>query len=112
IRLEDAKILIVGVTYKKDVKDLRESPALEIIELLNKKAKRVDFFDPLIPYLKINNIDQKGIKLNEKKLKMYNCVIIVTDHSNIDYNFLRENSKFIFDTRNVYKKNYPNVIRL
>ncbi|MCM8786776.1 MAG: nucleotide sugar dehydrogenase [Candidatus Omnitrophica bacterium] len=110
--LEDAKILIIGVTYKKDVKDLRESPALEIIELLDKKCKRVDFFDPLISYLKINNINKKGINLAATSLKNYDCVVIVTDHSKLDYQFIKKHSKFIFDTRNVYKKDYPNIMRL
>ncbi|MCM8820263.1 MAG: nucleotide sugar dehydrogenase, partial [Candidatus Omnitrophica bacterium] len=112
IKLKDAKILIIGVTYKKDVKDLRESPALEIIELLDKKCKKVDFFDPLISYLKINAIDKKGVTLTIASLKKYDCVIIVTDHSNLDYQFIKKYSKFIFDTRNVYKKDYPNIMRL
>lgn len=111
ITLTGAKILVLGVTYKKDVKDLRESPALDIIERLAKKAK-VNFYDPLIPYLKINGINLKRATLTKNNLKKYSSVIIVTDHSTVDYNFIRENSKFVFDARNVYKKNYPNVIRL
>jgi UDP-N-acetyl-D-glucosamine dehydrogenase len=111
-KLKEAKILILGVTYKKDVKDLRESPAIEIIEKLKEKKVKVDYFDPLIPYLKINQIDLKRVELNKKNLKKYDCLILVTDHSNVDYEFIRENAKLIFDTRNVYKKNFDNVEKL
>jgi len=110
--LEKANILILGVTYKKDVKDLRESPAIEIIEKLKEKKVKVDYFDPLIPYLKINQFNLKSIDLNKKNLKKYDCVILVTDHSNIDYEFIRKNTKFIFDTRNVYKKYFDNIEKL
>ncbi|MCF7908428.1 MAG: nucleotide sugar dehydrogenase [Candidatus Omnitrophica bacterium] len=108
VSLRKAKILIVGVTYKKDVKDLRESPALDIIEKLSKKSK-VSFYDPLIPYLKINGINLKAVALSKSNLQKYNCVVIVTDHSYLDYELIRKNSKFVFDTRNVYKRKYLNL---
>ncbi len=111
ISLKRAKILIIGVTYKKDVKDLRESPALDIIESLNKKSK-VDFYDPLIPYLKIKKINLKRASIDRSSLKKYSCLVIVTNHSDIDYEFLRRSSRLIFDTRNVYKKEYTNVVKL
>lgn len=106
------KILILGVTYKKGVKDLRESPALDIIEILEKKGFKIDFYDPLIPYLKIKNINLKRTSLKANNLKKYACAIIVTDHQEINYEYLRKNSKLIFDTRNVYKLKYDNVIKL
>lgn len=110
--LKKAKILILGVSYKKDIKDLRESPALDIIKELQRRKAKVDFYDPLIPYLKISDINLKRITLNRKNLKKYDCLIIVTDHSQVNYRMLRRNAKLIFDTRNVYKKDYANVIRL
>ncbi|MDP2924244.1 MAG: nucleotide sugar dehydrogenase [Candidatus Omnitrophota bacterium] len=110
--LNKAKILVLGVTYKKDVKDIRESPALEIIKYLQIKGAKVNFYDPLIPYLKISKIDLKSVKLNMDDLKAYDCVAIVTDHSGVDYAAIKKNAKLIFDTRNVYKKNMDNVIRL
>jgi UDP-N-acetyl-D-glucosamine dehydrogenase len=112
ILLKDAKILILGVTYKKNVKDLRESPALEIIEELTKRSKAVDFHDPLIPYIKINRIDLKSIQLTKNNLGKYDCVIVITDHSGVDYRFISANTKFIFDTRNVYKQNKEKLARL
>ena len=107
-----AKILILGVTYKKDVKDLRESPALDVIEEFKKRKAKVDYYDPLIPYLKIKNINLKSIALNCDQLKKYDCVVLITNHSKVNYEFIRKNSKLIFDTRNVYKKNYSNITRL
>ncbi len=112
IPLNKAKILILGVTYKKDVKDLRESPALEIIEHLEKQGVDVSFHDPFIPYLKIKNINLKSVTLAKNNLKSFDCVIIVTDHSALDYKFVKKNSSLIFDTRNIYKKNEKKVIRL
>ena len=110
--LSKAKILVVGVTYKKDVKDLRESSALDIIEELSKAKAKVDYHDPLIPYLKIDRIDKKSAQLTKNNLAKYDCVIIVTAHSRINYTDLRKNSRFIFDTRNIYKKDFSNVGRL
>jgi UDP-N-acetyl-D-glucosamine dehydrogenase len=101
--LNRAKVLIVGVTYKKDIKDLRKSPALDIIELLHKNSATVSYYDPLIPYLKIGHIDMKSISLTAAILRSFDCVIIATDHSGVDYSLILKNSKVIFDTRNVYK---------
>jgi UDP-N-acetyl-D-glucosamine dehydrogenase len=112
ITLNKAKILILGVAYKKDVKDIRESPALEIIKLLQNKKTKVNFYDPLFPYLKIGRINLKGTKISADDLKTYHCVVIVTDHSGLDYIFIKKHSRLIFDTRNVYKTNADKVIRL
>ena len=112
IPISKAKVLILGVTYKRDVKDLRESPALDIIEELRKRKAKVDYSDSLIPYLKINNINLKSVPLSRDKSKKYDCVIIITNHSKVNYESLRRNTKLIFDTRNVYKKDYDNVTRL
>ncbi len=112
--LERSRILVMGVTYKKDVKDLRKSPALHLIGLLQEQAARVDYFDPLIPYLEIFNIHQKtSVEFKPEVLKKYDCVIIATDHSGVNYGSVLKNAKLIFDTRNVYKsKQGPKVIRL
>lgn len=104
IELPAAKILVIGATYKKDIKDLRKSPALDIIEFLQRSSAAVAYFDPLIPYLRINHaINLKSIKLNKSILEGFDCVIIATDHSCVDYGFLRKHAKVIFDARNVYR---------
>lgn len=98
------KILVIGVTYKKDVKDLRKSPALDIIDILQRKNFDIAYFDPFIPYLKLNHINLESVVLTKKCISAFDCVIIATDHSNLDYNFILDNSRLIFDTRNVFKK--------
>lgn len=110
--IKKAKILILGVTYKKDVKDLRESPSLDIIEILEAQKIKVDYFDPFIPYLNIKNINLKSISLTKTNIRKYDCVLLITDHTKVDYKFIQKNAKLIFDTRNVYKKDFDNVERL
>lgn len=112
IPLRKAKILIMGVAYKKDVKDLRESPALDIINYLRQKKVQLSYFDPLIPYIDIKSLKMKGSKFSPVILRKYDCVVIVTDHTTVDYRFLQKHARCIFDTRNVYKKRYANVEQL
>jgi len=100
--LSGAKILIVGVTYKKDVTDLRKSPPLRLIELLEQRGAKVAYTDPFIPYLKIGSIDLMSLGLNEKALKGFDAVVIATDHSSVNYQLILKSAKMIFDTRNVY----------
>ncbi|TBR18343.1 nucleotide sugar dehydrogenase, partial [bacterium] len=79
ISLNKAKILVVGVTYKKDIKDLRKSPPLDIIAALQKQGVNVSFYDPIIPYLKIDSINLKSVKFDKNTLTKFDCVIIATD---------------------------------
>ncbi len=112
--LKRSTVLVVGVAYKKDVKDLRESPALEIIDLLIRKGALVSYYDPHLPYLKIGGINLKNLPFNKNSFKDSDCVVIVTDHSNVDYKFIAKNSKLIIDTRNILKgiKDKSNIVRL
>ncbi|NQT23099.1 MAG: UDP-N-acetyl-D-glucosamine dehydrogenase, partial [Candidatus Omnitrophica bacterium] len=99
-----SNILVIGVAYKKDVKDLRESPAIEIISILQKRRAKVSFYDPYFPYLKINGINLKRSSIDKKALKKYDCAVLVTDHSSVDYKYLAKHIKLILDTRNVFGK--------
>lgn len=108
--LKNAKILVLGVTYKKDVKDLRKSPAIRLVELL-KKQTRVDYYDPIIPFLKIDGLDLKSIDLTASNIKRYDVVVVAVDHSAVDYKFIYKNARLIFDTRNVYKAIGPFVYK-
>ena len=113
IRSAHPKILVVGIAYKKDVKDLRKSPALDIIEILRKKNIPVSYYDPLIPFLKFSTIDLKCIRFKASTLSKFDCAIICTDHSSVDYGFLRRCSRIIFDSRNVYRgREAENIVRL
>ena len=99
-----ANILILGVAYKKDVKDLRESPALNIIHILQRRLAKVSYYDPLFPYLDIDGIDLKRAKIDKGSLKKFDCVILVTDNTDVDYKLLAKNSRIIFDTRNMFRR--------
>jgi UDP-N-acetyl-D-glucosamine dehydrogenase len=112
-QLAGAKILVIGVTYKKDIKDLRKSPAIDVITSLKKHGALVAYSDPLIPFLKIKGINLKSVALREKNIKKFDCLLITTDHSTLDYGYLRRHALLIFDSRNVYKgKNKEKIIRL
>ncbi|MCC6758262.1 MAG: nucleotide sugar dehydrogenase, partial [Candidatus Omnitrophica bacterium] len=100
--LENSRILIAGVTYKKDVKDLRKSPPLRLIELLEQRGVKVSYSDPLIPYLKIGSIDLRSVVLNEKNVAGFDVVVVATDHSDVNYKLILKSAKMIFDTRNVF----------
>ena len=112
--LKGAKILLCGVAYKKDVQDLRESPVFEIIEILKHHKASISYYDPYFPYFKIDGIDLKCVKFDHKTLKSFDCTVIVTDHSNVDYKFIAKNSKSVVDTRNALKdvKNRSNITLL
>jgi UDP-N-acetyl-D-glucosamine dehydrogenase len=98
-----SKILIVGVSYKKDVNDVRESPAFEIMRILMEKGAGISFFDPHVNSLNTEGLKLKSVRLNLSLLKKQDCVVIVTDHTNIDYKFIVKNSNLIIDTRNALK---------
>ena len=101
--LSNTKILVLGATYKKDVKDLRKSPSLVLIELLQKTKASVSYYDPMVPYLKIGSIDLKAITLDKQTVKKFDCVIVAVDHTRVDYTLIRKHAKLIYDIRNVYK---------
>lgn len=100
--LKGSKILVVGVAYKKDVKDLRESPAIEVINILQSKKAQVSYYDPYLPYLKIDDIDLKSVRFNRASFRDKDCVVVITNHSNVDYRFILRHSSLILDTRNAF----------
>ena len=108
------KVLIIGVAYKNDVDDTRESPAIDFIKYLSKKKIHVDFFDPNVKILKSRKLKKNyySKKINSEILKKYNCVIILANHSNINYNLINKYSNLIIDTRNVYKNETDKIIKL
>ncbi len=97
--VKGSRILVLGVAYKKDIEDLRESPALHVIELLLEKKAKVDYHDPYILEVKEGNLKLRSIKLDKTILSNYDCTVIVTDHSNYDLKSIVKDSKLVFDTR-------------
>jgi UDP-N-acetyl-D-glucosamine dehydrogenase len=108
-----AKVLILGVAYKRDIDDLRESPALTIFELLQKEGAEVSYNDPYFPFVgrgRKYDLQMKCAPLT--KLEEYDCVVIVTDHSDYDYARIVRESKLVVDTRNATKGiESPKIIR-
>jgi UDP-N-acetyl-D-glucosamine dehydrogenase len=99
-----ARVLVLGVAYKKDIDDLRESPALTIIELLQKDGAQVSYHDPYFPFIgKGRKYDLQMKCANLEKLGQYDCVLIVTDHSDYDYRHIVDEAQLIVDTRNATK---------
>lgn len=99
--MSDSRILVLGVAYKNDIDDYRESPALKIIDLLKKEDAYVDFYDPYIPEYFFKGNKYTGLKnINEYILQSYDLVFIATSHSCYDLEMIVQNSKMIFDTRN------------
>ena len=102
--VKGSKILLLGVAYKKDVDDLRESPSLKLLELLSARGAVLDYNDPYFPALfKMRHYDysnMKSVELSPERLASYDCVLIATDHTSYDYDAIVRNSKLVVDTRN------------
>jgi UDP-N-acetyl-D-glucosamine dehydrogenase len=99
-----ARVLVLGVAYKKDIDDLRESPALTIIELLQKDGAQVSYNDPYFPFIgKGRKYDLQMKRAELENLGQYDCVLIVTDHSDYDYRRIVSEARLVVDTRNATK---------
>lgn len=112
--LKNSKILVLGIAYKKNVDDMRESPAVVLMELLKEKGASVDYSDPYIPvFPKIRNhsFDLKSIELTSAKIHEYDLLLLTTDHDLFNYDYIQKHSKLIVDTRGVYTNKYSNVVR-
>lgn len=101
--LKGSKVFVLGVAYKKDVDDVRESPALEIIELLEKKGAEVSFSDPHVDSFKVGEYIKQGKAISVETLKAADVVVILTNHTKFDYDFICDHAELIVDTRNALK---------
>ena len=112
--LNGSSILILGVAYKKDVDDVRESPALDVLILLEAAGATVAFFDSYVADIVLENKTKAGLtELSAEQIQIYDAVVILTDHSNVDYELVKKQAALIIDTRNVYPLNDDeNIIRL
>ncbi|MCI0530587.1 MAG: nucleotide sugar dehydrogenase [candidate division Zixibacteria bacterium] len=98
--IKGSKILVLGVAYKRDIKDIRESPALDVIKLLANRGAKVLYNDPYVRSLKMDDLNQNSVKLTSELLKNCDCSVILTDHSGYNYRWIVEKSKLVLDTRN------------
>ena len=107
VPLKKAPVLVLGVSYKKDIDDLRESPALEVIKHLTEKGSRVSYSDPWIPSVQIGKFHFRSQRLTPRLLKKQACVVMVTDHAAFDAQMIVGNAKLVLDTRNGLRRFAP-----
>jgi len=112
--VKGSRVLVLGVAYKKDVDDMRESPSVELMELLVEKGALVDYSDPHVPVfpkMRDHRFDLKSVDLTPEAVSDYDVVLLATDHSGFDYEMLRENARLIVDTRGVFLENSDTIIK-
>jgi UDP-N-acetyl-D-glucosamine dehydrogenase len=112
--LRGSRILVLGVAYKKNVDDPRESPSIELMELLQAKGALIDYSDPHIPVfprMREHYFDLKSVQLTASTLAEFDCVILATNHDLFDFSLIKEHSRLLVDTRGVYLEPAPNIIR-
>jgi UDP-N-acetyl-D-glucosamine dehydrogenase len=111
-----AKVLVAGVAYKRDIDDMRESPALDVMGLLHAKGAQVSYADPFVPEVHgrewAGGYDIRGVELTGGSIGQYDCVVILTDHKVFDYEAIVSQSDLVVDTRNAIKGSHPNVFKL
>jgi UDP-N-acetyl-D-glucosamine dehydrogenase len=98
--VRDSRILVLGVSYKKDVGDVRESPAIDIMKLLDGQGADIRYHDPFVPEVRDNGTVRTGVELTDAEIEAADCVVVVTDHSDLDYANVVARARLIVDTRN------------
>ncbi len=107
-----AKVLLLGMAFKKDISDLRDSPAIKVYQIIKERVSRVEYNDPYVPYFMLADKKIRSVRLNFKNLNKYDAVVILTDHSIYDYDKILQYGSLIVDTRNAIKKNHKKVKKL
>jgi UDP-N-acetyl-D-glucosamine dehydrogenase len=102
--VQGASVLVLGVAYKRDIEDIRESPALDIIRLLEGQGARVSYFDPHVPRFREDGQEFRSVKLTPEVVAAADCVMVVTDHSAVDYRMIKRHARLVVDTRNAIPK--------
>jgi UDP-N-acetyl-D-glucosamine dehydrogenase len=109
-----SRVLVLGIAYKRDVDDMRESPSVELMELLRDKGAHVDYSDPLVPVfprMREHRFDLSSVALTPASIASYDVVLLATAHSGFDYELVRQYANLIVDTRGVYLERLPNVVK-
>lgn len=112
--LKGAKILVLGIAYKKDVDDMRESPSVELMQLLEAKGAIVEYTDPhvpIFPKMREYHFDLESINPTPEKIAEYDVLLLATNHSKFDYAMFKENAQLIIDTRGIYFEPAQNIIK-
>ncbi len=112
--LKGAKILVLGLAYKKNVDDPRESPAMEIMEILRSKGADLCYSDPHVPVfppMRRHQFELQSVELTPEALQHLDCVLLITDHDDFPYDLIAAHAALIVDTRGVYRDDEPNVVK-
>lgn len=112
--IKGSKVLVLGIAYKKDVDDMRESPSVELMEILRDKGAEVAYSDPHVPVfpkMREHRFDLKSVPLTAESIASYDVLLLATNHKAFDYALLQKNAKLIIDTRGVYLEPLPNVVK-
>ncbi|MBX3665775.1 MAG: nucleotide sugar dehydrogenase [Burkholderiales bacterium] len=112
--IKGSRMLVLGIAYKKNVDDMRESPAVMLMEILRAKGADIAYCDPHVPVfpkMREHRFDLKSASLNPESLALYDCVVLATDHDAFDYALVKTHAMLIVDTRGVYLDPAPNVVK-
>jgi UDP-N-acetyl-D-glucosamine dehydrogenase len=112
--IKGSKILVLGISYKKDVDDMRESPAVRLMEILREKGAEIAYSDPHVPVfpkMREHRFDLESTELTDKSIASYDLLLLATNHSAFDYKFIQKYAQVIVDTRGVYRDRLSNVIK-
>ncbi len=112
--LNGSKVLVLGIAYKKNIEDSRESPSIEIMEILHTQGAKLDYSDPHVPTfpkMRKHHFNMKSVVLTANKIKSYDMVVLLTDHDDFDYKLIQKNANIIVDTRGKFDKKAKNVVR-
>lgn len=112
--LSNSKILVLGISYKKNVDDMRESPSVEVMELIRDKGAAVAYSDPHVPVfpkMRAHTFDLSSVKLTAESLASYDAVVLTTNHDGFDYELIKQHAKLIVDTRGVYREPAQHIIK-
>ena len=109
-----SRVLVLGIAYKKDIEDMRESPSVELMEILRDKGAVVEYADPHVPVfppMREHRFDLRGVELTPQRIASYDVVLVATAHSAFDFDLVRQYASLIVDTRGVYLAPLPNVVK-
>ena len=112
--VKGSKILVLGIAYKKNVDDMRESPSVELMELLRERGAEVQYSDPYIPVfpnIRRGRMDLKSVEMTPENIKGFDCVLVATNHDKFDYMKIKEHAQLIVDTRGVYLEPSPKIVK-
>ena len=107
-----SKVLVLGIAYKRDIDDMRESPALDVMRLLEERGADVVYHDPHVPMFRENGHEMTSVPLTDALLKAVDAVVVITDHRDVDYQLVVDRAALVVDTRNVTAKLKPSRARI